>query len=407
MAGNKALQKFKESKIPKKGKAKTIIEIPIYSEPNTHSSIIGLIKKNQEITWISKSICDDREWIRCNQDNNYGYIVGYENDGKCNLEIGTIKEIKEETKKEYGFEQKVEVIPITKEEIKLGDEALEEILNDDDDKKNDYDNDSKTNISTENDESQKSDLSRLDDDKNKPLEINIDNDEWDNSFEDDINKINEINNENSKLINEIKCQIEKDKNKKKGNDIGNSVSEVICSLKKDLPEDEQTKIDKMIQELYDIHEASQQKEAQKRKAQKENKEFFDDDKVEVNGKRKPMDHSDNIGDFNSALKSFKKKYNIPKNQNPDFWTDNYDRNEKYQVGEVYIFKIRKNGKDVLVECRNDKLGHKFENDYSIPGHLNGPKKEHYFHTGQGKLHNIPYITKEKYDELKKKYDKYE
>ena len=59
-------------------------------------------------------------------------------------------------------------------------------------KKNDYDNDSKTNISTENDESQKSDLSRLDDDKNKPLEINIEQDEQDNSFEDDFNKINEI-----------------------------------------------------------------------------------------------------------------------------------------------------------------------------------------------------------------------
>ena len=59
-------------------------------------------------------------------------------------------------------------------------------------KKNDYNNDSKTNISAENDESQKSDLSRLDDDKNKPLEINIEQDEWDNSFEDDFNKINEI-----------------------------------------------------------------------------------------------------------------------------------------------------------------------------------------------------------------------
>ena len=59
-------------------------------------------------------------------------------------------------------------------------------------KKNDYNNDSKTNISAENDESQKSDLSRLDDDKNKPFEINIEQDEWDNSFEDDFNKINEI-----------------------------------------------------------------------------------------------------------------------------------------------------------------------------------------------------------------------
>ena len=49
MAGNKALQKFKESKIPKKGTAKTIIEIPIYSEPNTHSSIIGRIKKIKKL----------------------------------------------------------------------------------------------------------------------------------------------------------------------------------------------------------------------------------------------------------------------------------------------------------------------------------------------------------------------
>lgn len=41
MAGNKALEKYKESKIPKKGKGKVIIEIPIYKEPNTHSTIIG------------------------------------------------------------------------------------------------------------------------------------------------------------------------------------------------------------------------------------------------------------------------------------------------------------------------------------------------------------------------------
>ena len=273
MAGNKALQKFKESKIPKKGKAKTIIEIPIYSEPNTHSSIIGKIKKSQEITWISKSICDDREWIRCNQDNNYGYIVGYESDGKCNLEIGTIKETKEETKKEYGFEQKLEVIPITKEEIKLGEEALEEILNDDDEKKDADDNESKTNISTENDESQKSDLSELNYGTNDTLEINL-GQEWDNLFNDDINKINEINFENNKLINEIKCQIKKDKNKKKGKDIeknndkDNSISEIICSLKEGLPENEKSQIDEMVKELNDIHEASQKKKKKEKKNKK-------------------------------------------------------------------------------------------------------------------------------------------
>ena len=268
MAGNKTLQKFKESKIPKKGKAKVIVEIPIYSDPNTHSSIIGRIKKNQEITWISKSICDDREWIRCDKNNNYGYIVGYEKDGKCNLEIGTIKENKEETKKEYGFEQKVEVVPITKEEIKLGNEALEEILNDDDDEKkndNDNNNESKTNISTENDESQKNDLSKLDDGKNEKLEINFGQEEWDNSFEDDVNKIEEINFNNNKLINEIKCQINEDKNKKTDKDKGNLVSEVICSLKENLPKEEKTKIDEILKDLPDIHEASQKK---KRKIEK-------------------------------------------------------------------------------------------------------------------------------------------
>ena len=94
MAGNKALEKFKESKIPKKGKGKIIIEIPIYKEPNTQSEKIGTIKKNQEVSWISKSICDEREWIRCNKDNNYGYIVGYEKNGKCNLDVGSIIEKK-------------------------------------------------------------------------------------------------------------------------------------------------------------------------------------------------------------------------------------------------------------------------------------------------------------------------
>ena len=91
MAGNKTLQKFKDSKIPKKGKGKVANEIPIYKEPNTHSEIIGKLNKDQEIKWISKSICDEREWVRMNEDNNFGYVVGYDKDGNCNLEIDTIK----------------------------------------------------------------------------------------------------------------------------------------------------------------------------------------------------------------------------------------------------------------------------------------------------------------------------
>jgi hypothetical protein len=217
MAGNKALEKFKNSKIPKKGKATIPIEIPIYKEPNTHSPIIGKIKKDEEITWISKSICDEREWIRCNQINDYGYIVGYEKDGKCNLDIDTIKENKEEIKKEYGFEQKNEIIPITKEEIKLGDEALKDILNDEDDfiKIDNKDNDSNINTSTENDESQKSDLSKLNDSKSQTSDINIKQDDWDDFFEDDINKIDEIKLINEKLINEIADQYNKEESENK------------------------------------------------------------------------------------------------------------------------------------------------------------------------------------------------
>lgn len=59
MAGNKALKKFLESKIPKKGKAKPLKEINVYKYPNTNSEIIGKIKVDNEVNWISKSICDD------------------------------------------------------------------------------------------------------------------------------------------------------------------------------------------------------------------------------------------------------------------------------------------------------------------------------------------------------------
>ena len=414
MAGNKALQKFKESKIPKKGKAKTIIEIPIYSEPNTHSSIIGRIKKSQEITWISKSICDDREWIRLNQDNNYGYIVGYESDKKCNLEIGTIKETKEETKKEYGFDQKLEVIPITKEEIKFGNEALEEILNENDDKKDDdSDNISKTNISTENDESLKSDLSEINYGNDDKLEINL-GQKWDNLSNDDINKINEIKYENKKLINEINCQNDKD----------NSVSEIICSLKEGLPEKRKSQIDDMVKELNEIHEASQKEKERRKNEQKKNengkkndkdnsKKSDDDDTVVINGVAKPLDHSEQIGNFYKAFANAKMAYNIPKNQPPDYWVENYDRNGHYQKGRIYVYLVQVDGDTVMLEFRNDCSGHEFEKGYTIPGHINGPNGEHYFHNGFGEFTNfkdndedkdkVKHKTKEEHEKLKKQY----
>jgi len=389
MAGNKALEKFKDSKIPKKGKAKIIIEIPIYKEPNTHSPIIGKIQKNQEITWISKSICDEREWIRCNENNNYGYIVGYEKDGKCNLEIGTIKEKKDEVKKEYGFEQKQEVIPITKEEIKLGNEALEEILNDTDDK-NYKNNDSKTNISTENDESMKNDLSKLDDGKSHTSEIKLDPEEWNNSFEEDIDNIDLIKYENDKLLNEIRRQIKKEESnnnnnsdsKNKNADIDNSVSEAISSLEEGLPNDEKIKVEELLKDLEDIHLASKYKTKKNHKG----KEI-----VEIDGKIFPKDYSNNIGNFNQALKDAKRLNNIPKNANPIYKTDNYDLRDKWHEGAVYVYKDN-DGKNV--EFRDDRKGHEFESGYKLPPHINDPKDRHFFYDGKGNIHNVEYKKKE-------------
>ena len=237
MAGNKALEKFKKSKIPKKRKGKITIEIPIYKEPNTQSKIIGRIKKNQEISWISKSICDDREWIRCDKNNNYGYIFGYEKDGKCNLDIGIIKEKNDdEVKKEYGFEQKNEIIPITKEEINLGKKALEEILNDvnDDEKKDEDDNESKTNKSTEMDESNKSYFSGFEKRQNQTgiKIIEDEDDDWDDFFEADITKLDYIKSKNEKLIYEIACQMNKEKSKGKNNSKSNKNNIKKTKIKK-------------------------------------------------------------------------------------------------------------------------------------------------------------------------------
>ena len=57
-------------------------------------------------------------------------------------------------------------------------------------------------------------MSKLDDGKSQTSEINIEHDDWDDSFEEDINKIDLIKCENYKLINEIRCQIKKEKSKK-------------------------------------------------------------------------------------------------------------------------------------------------------------------------------------------------
>ena len=239
MAGNKTLKKFKDSKIPKKGTGKTVVEIPIYKEPNTKSEIIGKIAKDQEITWISKSICDEREQIRCNGNNNFGYIIGYDQDVKCNKDIDSITENKDSKKKDNNL--KIipdEIVPISKEEIDFGNEALKEILFENDikdDKKNE--NNENQNLSTEGDEINKRD------DKNKNQEIEKENnkdkeegnDIFDNFyFEDDVSKIDLVVKENNRLLDEIFNQMEEENKSEKNfnydeyND--NSVSKALSSI---------------------------------------------------------------------------------------------------------------------------------------------------------------------------------
>ena len=143
MAGNKALEKFKNSKVPKKGTGATNAEVKVYSEPNTHSKVIGAIKKGEKINWISKSICEEKEWIRSDGINNFGYIIANTMEGTCNLNMDSVKETKEEKveKKETNDESQ-----ITKEENDIVNEALREIL--EEDGKKDEHNDSNFSNST-------------------------------------------------------------------------------------------------------------------------------------------------------------------------------------------------------------------------------------------------------------------
>ena len=328
MAGNKALQKFKDSKIPKKGKGKVIIEIPIYKEPNTQSTIIGKLSKNVEINWISKSICDEREWIRCDEKNNFGYIVGYEKDGKCNIDISSIKEIKEKKKKENNFEIKInENIPITKEEIILGDEALREILTEDD-KKKDKDDDSKNNSTgiEENyfDFGNKSDASSIEENKSKTSEIKIQEENWDNFFEDDVSKIDFVKYENDKLMNEILCKFEeenkqlKEENKSHPNDKDkekndeNSVYKALSSIIDVLPGNENlSKKDNLMDALNLIPGGKKEdkKEKKDKKDKKEEDNIRKSKTIGGKGKNNPKNFSREGADFKQALKDAKRMNN--------------------------------------------------------------------------------------------------
>ena len=420
MAGNKALEKFKESKIPKKGKGKITKEISIYKEPNTQSEIIGRIKKNQEISWISKSICDEREWIRCNKNNDYGYIVGYEKDGKCNLDIGTIKEkTDDEVKKEYGFEQKSEIIPITKEEVDLGKEALKEILNDlndEDDIKKDDDSESKTNKSTEMDESNKSNYSfssGLDEDQNKnQTGIKIieddDNDDWEDFIETDLTKLDYIKSKNKKLINEIACQM--NKKKSKGNNQKNSKSNTNSNnnYKSNITEKSSKREKEILSLLDDLKEMPGYDELKlelifelvhiksKEIIEYNLKHGTNIDTVEINGFKYPLDFSENFGTYEEVLEQVKRYYGIPANVQPVI-DPSYNNQEKYDPeSRILVFKWVENGVKKTFIIRNDFHGHEFENGYEIISHFNGiDDKKHFYYRGKREWSKKPQSKKKK------------
>ena len=427
MAGNKALQKFKESKIPKKGKGKTIIEVPIYKEPNTKSDVIGIIKKDCEIRWIGKSICDEREWIRTDESNNFGYIVGYEKDGKCNLDVESIKERKDEKKKENNYKIKIkpnEIIPLTTEEINFGKEALKEILNDDN-KKGDNNNDNNSIGEYKStgpgeyygDFGNKSDLSSLEEDKVKVPDIKIDEDNWDDFFEDDISKIDFGKYEPNKLLNEILCKFEeenKNNEEKKSDSNDNStninketeeeisISKAISSIMDIIPgNDKLSDNDNILQGTLDSLPLGK-KEKKEKKGEKnyQKKKNIEEDEGEtyvgVDGKIYPKNYAREGANFYQALKDAKRLNNIPKNLLPlEF--ENKDNRGKKQDGNQYAYflngtndklddkakrdiieKIEKGEKnDNVYILRNDASGHKFEDNYSLPPHINDPKGRHF------------------------------
>ena len=449
MAGNKTLQKFKDSKIPKKGKGKITIEIPIYEAPHTSSKIIGHIPKNKEITWISKSVCDEREWIRCNQDYSFGYIVGYEKEGKCNLDIKTIKEKKEEIKSD----NKPDIAPLTKEEINLGNEAWKEIWNDiNEEEKNGYNdnNESKTNNSTENDENNKSDLDELDN--------------WDGTFENDINKIPFYKAQNDKLINDINQlkngsnnnnninkKNKNNKKKKSGNNGGNGNNNNNNNNNNNYKDDDNNSnddsddddnnnnnddkafskaVNSVMDEISKADKEKAKKEQKRKEKKKENEELCKkindatkikmkeisnkkpdkDDKYKTNkqlkkeekderhvlidGKIYPMDYSSCPGDMNQAMSDAKKLNNIPENADPIEVYANYGLDKKIQNGYVYVYKDIY-GKTVVL--RDDRDGHSFEGGYRIPPHINdlSEKKRHFYYNGEGNLPNLPVLSYEK------------
>ena len=264
MAGNKASEKFKDSKIPKKGTSTTTAEVPIYQEPNTHSKIIGTIQKDEMVNWISKSICEEKEWIRCDKKNNYGYIISGELDGTCNINMNLIQEKKEEKIENKNLDNESQ---LNKEESQYVQEALNEILKEDD-KKDEYNSESDFSNSTgfgidsnnfdgfDTEEKQNNTIFEVKNDEIfneneaafEPKDDDVFNEENLHNlyFDADISNLDRVKKEYNKLSKDFESMIEHDKDKKL------NISQAIESISDILPE--HNKLFEKKDLLYDLFE---------------------------------------------------------------------------------------------------------------------------------------------------------
>lgn len=230
MGGNKILKKFKESKIPKKGEGITNESVPIYAEPNTYSKIIGSFVKGQKFNWISKSVCQDLEWIRLGEKDSFGYMIGINKDGKYNVDTESIIEKKGEKKKE---EIKEDPIKLTKKEAKI----VNDIYNDFREElgfkpielKNFAIEDNSSDVTNDTTTEESPIIYGLDD---------LNEDEKDNYLNDvfncpDIFKIEKIKDENKKLVQEIVKNFDKLDNNESKKEIINDALSLVTQMKQE------------------------------------------------------------------------------------------------------------------------------------------------------------------------------
>ena len=431
MAGNKALKKFLQSKIPKKGTGPSRREIYIYKEPNTHSEIIGKIKAGESINWINKSICDNREWIRCDKNQNFGYVIGTEEDGNYNFDVDKI--IKKQEKKNEALT--IDNSTLTNEELKLGEDALNEILNEDDLKINttkDKNENSTDESSFENTINNKEDfgLDNLNDFyfDNNNFNFHIANDLESRQADLILNEIfTEIDKEQKPKVIEIPKKDENPEKKEELSTFKNALSSIvdlipfvgeiksgyevifgndlITNEKLDAKErlmialnlipgikyiNKGRKVGKCLGITNKASKSSVTIKASKTMGKKVEKKTSEnltkkggkknntDKKGEVgNDKEKGLPNNYSCHDnFHQAFRQAKKDNDIPLSSQINNTKPNEDRRGKLQPGKVFEMKDV-NNKDV--ELRWDKKGHKFDDGTELPPHINGPNGMHYFY----------------------------